>query len=337
MRIPSVIFSLLALSLSISAETVEVGIYPAKVTPEQLDVLSIGEQGIVTQLSHDKVHYKKGEIIARVNEEDLKDAKEDLEINILSDRITRRDNIRTLQKQRKELEFYFSLTEREQRYATDIQVDGEPPTKQALEDIDERIELAERELERAPKRMTKEFEKKEEASSVIMPFDGRIQFQIVLPDKDEVFETKPIPHFATAIDDSAFYIAIPITQAVLTQLPTEKFSASIDLPAGKKLVGTFSHRRLEKSGSSEGFVYYFILPEDQADLSFSLLGSTAQTKLLYEVSDKLKRVNMHEHYSGDIAENSRDKEELIKKSFPGYNLLLETDEELILIPEGEEP
>ncbi len=324
--------------IAAAVDFVEVGTYPSKVTPEQIAVLSISESGYLTELVDDKLRYKKGDIIAKVNEEQLKEEREDLDLQLLSERITKKDSIADLQKQKRQLQFYFSLSERERRYATDIQVDGELPTQQAIEDINERIKLAEMEMERRPKKQLKDFEKKVKLNTITMPFDGRFQYQIILPEKrDEPFETKPVPHFATAIDDSSYYISVPMTQAALSQLPAEKFIVRIDLPAGKQLNGVFSHRRVEKSNNGDAYVYYFRVTEGERERAFSMLGTTAQAKLFYQLSDKLKRIDMDKHYGGAAAESSSSKEEFLRKSFPGYNLLLETDSELILIPEGEEP
>ncbi len=321
-----------------AAEFIEVGTYPAKVSPEQFAILPIGEKGYVTQFADETKRLKKGDVIAKINEEQLKEEKLDLELQILSDKISRKDNIRTLKKQKRQLQFYFSLNERERRYASDIQVHGEVPTRQAIDDIDERIELAEMEMERKPLRMEKDFQKKIELNTIVMPFDGRFSYQIVLPEDLSVpYETKPVPHFVTAIDDSSYYITMPITQAALTQLPTDKFIARIDLPAGKQLNGVFSHRRLEKAGSGEAFVYYFRVPSSDKERAYDMLGSTAQAKLFYQLRDSLKRVDLNHHYGGEAAEGSMSKEDFIRKAFPGHNILLETDTELILIPEGEEP
>ncbi len=321
-----------------AAEFIEVGTYPAKVSPEQIAILPVVEKGYVTQFADETKRLKKGDIIAKVNEEQLKEEKLDLDLQILSDKITRKDSIRALKKQKRQLQFYFSLSERERRYASDIQVHGEVPTREAIEDIDERIELAEMEMERKPLRMEKDFQKKVEANTITMPFDGRFSYQVILPeDRSQPYETKAESHFATAIDDSSYYITMPITQASLTQLPTDKFITRIDLPAGKQLNGVFSHRRLEKAGNSEAFVYYFRVPASDMERAYDMLGSTAQAKLFYQLSDSHKRVDLNQHYGGEAAENSASKEEFIRKTFPGYNILLETDTELILIPEGEEP
>ncbi len=335
--ITAIILPLLLLQVK-AADFIEVGTYPAKVTPEQIAIIPVSEKGVVTQIADDSKRMKKGDIIAKVNEEQLKEERHDLDLQILSDKISRKDSMRALLKQKRQLQFYFSLSERERRYATDIQVHGELPTRQAIDDIDERIKLAEMEMERKPQRMEKEFNKKVELNTLTMPFDGRFQYQVVLPeDRSQPYETKPVPHFATAIDDSSYYITMPVTQAALTQLPTDKFIVRIDLPAGKQLNGVFSHRRLEKAGASEAFVYYFRVPEGAKDRAYSLMGSTAQARLFYQLSDQLKRVDLNHHYGGEAAESSSSKEEFIRKTFPGYNILLETDTELILIPEGVEP
>ncbi len=323
---------------ALAAEYVEVGSYPAKVAPEQIAMIPIAEPGYVTDWVDDERRYKKGDVLARVNKEQLKEDREDLDLQLLSERISKKDSIAALKKQKRQLQFYFSLSERERRYASDIQVDGELPTREAIEDINERISLAEKEMELKPKRRLEEFEKKVRLNTITMPFDGRFQYQIILPeDRSVPYETKAVAHFATAIDDSSYYIAVPMTQAALSQLPAEKFIARIDLPAGKQLNGVFAHRRLEKTNTGEGYVYYFRVTEADEQRAYSMLGSTAQVKLFYQLSDNLKRVNMDQHYGGAAAESSSSKEEFIRKSFPGYNLLLETDSELLLIPVGQEP
>lgn len=332
--------SFLALICPLAAwagESIFVGQYPSKIVPKQIQLLNLPEKSIISDISAPG-RLAKDAVIARLNAEKIAEEKVDLELKILRDRITKTDALRDLEKKQRELKFYVSLSAKEREFETTIYKADDIPPEQAIKDLDARIDLAQKELERAEYTMRKDFAEKEKNSVLIMPFAGRLQYHVTLPDDTSVpFECIPVQQFATLCDDSAFYITIGITQTDLTQLPAEQFSVTIDLPAGKQLKGCYEYRRVERNGNLDMLVYYFRIPQADAETAFDMLGTTGKAKLYFESSGSIQRVSKAELSMNPHAENAEDWADLIKMVYPDHHILLEADKDVLIIPKGQEP
>ncbi|MFI3243732.1 MAG: hypothetical protein R3Y56_05730 [Akkermansia sp.] len=318
-------------------EPVFIGQFPSKVVPKQVELLTIPERSIISELAAEGA-CEKDAVIARLNADKIAEAKEELEMKVLRDRVTRTDALRDLEKKKRELNFYLSLTKKEREFEASVYKSDDLPPEQALEDLDMRIDLAKKELERSERTLRKDFEEKEKKSILRMPFKGRIQYHIVLPDDTSVpFECSPVQQFATLCDDEDFYITIGIGQPDLTQLPAEQFSVIVKLPAGKELTGTYEFRRVERNGSADMLVYFFRVPVEDHETAFSMLGTQGQARLYYQSKSEVKRLNKAELTADPRAENVEDWQELIKLIYPDYNILIEADKDILIIPQGQEP
>ncbi len=222
-------FALPAAVLPLAAEPVDLGQYAAKIVPEQVAVINLPERGTVTDRAADDSHLKKGDVIAILNKEETAQEEEELELGIRRERLNNRDEIRKLEQQRKRIRFYLDLSKEERKYATDL-VDetGEEPTEEGLRDVNDRIDLLKRELESLERRKRSEFSRKHDQLTLRMPFDGRLQYNVSLPEDPAA----PYEHtgtnvqsFATVCDDSAFYITVSINSAELSP-PTDQPSNS---------------------------------------------------------------------------------------------------------------
>ncbi len=337
MRLLTPLFALVLPLSAWASNSISVGQFPAKVVPKQVELLNLPEKSIVSNLAPEG-KCTKGTVIARLNEEEIEEEKADLELKILRDKVTRIDAIRDLEKKKRELEFYQSLSKKEREFETSIYKSEDLPPEQAIKDIEMRLDLSQKELDRAEYTMRKDFEKKEEKSILSMPFDGRIQYHITLPaDLSAPFECSPVMQFATLCDDTDFYISIGINQTDLTQLPAERFTASIQLPAGKELSGTYAFRRVERNGNSDLLVYYFRVPTEDQETAFTMIGTQSKANLHYECAANVKRLSKADLSIDPRAENAEDWQDLIKKIHPDYNILIEADKDILIIPEGQEP
>ena len=337
LRLPAVLLSLL-LCFSTQAEQVGIGTYPAKIVPEQVAVLTLTERGVVTDFADPNTRLEQGTVVAMVNKEKLAQEREDMELQLARERINKKDELRKLEAEKRRIVFYLNLTDDERKFAGDfLAADGSAPTHESLADLAERMDLLKRELSTIERRKRSEWEAKSEASTLKMPFTGRLQYNITLPqDKSKPFEnTGMVQSFATACDDSAYYITLNINASELTQLPAENFYAEVKLPANRKLIGTYAFRRVEKSGSSgDMLVYFFKLPTEEHETAHSMLGSNARATLIYEAGEGVKRVSKAELAMHPGAANCENWEELVAVAHPGHYVVLIAERDIIICPES---
>ncbi len=325
--------TLLLLLPPLPAEPVSVGSYPAKVVPEQLSVFNLPDKGEITDIVDTSVPLKKGTVFAVINKELTAQEREDMEMQLARDRLSKKDELRKLRLQREKLVFYLNLSEDERKFSREKPEDGREPSNESLQDMDERIALSERELATLERRRLQEFDRKHERLTLRMPFDGRLQYNVTLPaDTSEPFElVGTVQSFATACDDSAFYITVPISQSELTLLPEKNFSARISLPEGRYLEGSFAFRRVERASSGgDMLVYFFRLPDKDREQAFSMLGSNMRARLFYEVDGEVQRLSKVRLASHPEAGRCESWAELVECAHPGAVIILVAENDVIV-------
>lgn len=336
MRAPLLTAALAALCPMLWAEPVQVATLPAKIVPNQATTLNL-EHGIVSRLADASKRVEAGSIIAIVHEERTAQEREELELKLAREEMRLRDELRKLEAQRAKVQFYLSLTVRERQFAKNMGTDDLPPTPESLRDIDERIALLKREQVTSPRLMKQEFERNHAKLTLKMPFTGRLQYNFPLPDDPtQPFEYMGLPGrpFASVCDDSVFYVTISLSKAELTQLPPENFSVSVALPEGKTLTGTYSHRQVEQGSASQGdiLVYFFRMDEKDKDTAYSMLGSRAKARLVYDAGENVQYVSKMEliaHPDASLCENW---EQLIERLYPGHHIILVGERNIIIRP-----
>lgn len=332
MRAP---FLLLALSAAAAfAEPLEVAVLPAKIVPEQATTLMM-EAGVLTDLADEAQHQERGAVIAVLNHERTEQEREEMELQIARDTLSTKDEIRKLESLRSKVKFYLGLSDKERAFAQAPAgaEDEALPTEESLRDIDERLSLHRRRLESLPRVKRNEFERTHEKLTLRMPFSGRLQYNASLPeDRTKPFDFVPTPGlpFATICDDSAFYITVIISRAELTQLPPERFSVSVQLPEGKRLVGTYDHRRVERSGNGDILAYFFRLPAEEHETAFSMLGTNAQAHLVFDADPGTISVNKAELIMKPEAAECADWEELVARVYPRHHIVIIGERTVIL-------
>lgn len=323
------------LSCRLAAAPVQVGILPAKIVPEQLASLPL-ERGLVSDLAAPGEHRRRGDVLAVLNKEQMAQEREEMELKLSRDKMSRKDEIRKLEAQRRKVEFYLSLTQSERRYAQSPTGENDlPPTEESLRDIDERITLLKREVESMTRLRNNELTRKHARNTLRMPFDGRVQYHFTLPENTtEPFEYNAVGSlpFATVCDDSAFYITLNISRAELTQLPENRFEAVIDLPEGRQMRGEFSHRRVEQGNGGDMLVYFFRIPQNDCERAFNMLGSSARAKLLFNAPEGTMQLDKGELARHPAAVECRNWEELVQKLYPEYTLLLICERQILITP-----
>lgn len=331
---PAAFLLFLSTALPLLAEPVVVGKFSAKIVPERIGMLNLPERGTVTDLVDATDRIKAGTVVAVLNKERTETEREDMELQIARERINKKDEVQKLRAQRRKVSFYTSLSPSERRYNTDFKGE-EPPTPETLSDIDERISLLERELETMERRKRMEFTRKHDPFTLRMPFDGRLQYNVTLPDD----LSQPLEYaensrvFATVCDDSAFYITINVADSDLSLLNEQNFSTTVALPGGRKMHGTYSHRRVERANhGGDMLVYFFKVPAGMHETAYNMLGSNTNATLTYEAGDDVIHISKAELIARPEAATAENWEELINLTHPGYGILLVGQRELILVP-----
>ena len=319
----------------LSAEVVVVGKFPAKIVPEQAASLTFNTKGTVTDLIKDTSHrIEKDTIVACMDKDKREEEREDMELQLERDRLSKEDEIRKLRASLEKLKFYLSLNEKERAYAKDVRTEGDEEAPEiAIKDLERRIRLSERELSTMERRKRAEFDKKHAANTLRMPFTGRLQYNFPLPENlDEPFEFNQISGraFASVCDDSSFYITLRIGDADLTLLPEERFSASITLPGGKIMNGTFAFRRVEASSGGDMLAYFFKISPDDHETAYSMMGTNASAELLYTPEDEVELVKKIDLLAHPAAAECEDWKQLVAVAHPGCVLVL-TTERFVLI------
>ena len=336
MRAPLLTAALAALCPMLWAEPVQVATLPAKIVPNQATTLNL-EHGIVSRLADASQRIEAGSIVAIVHEERTAQEREELELKLAREEMRLRDELRKLEVQRAKVQFYLSLSPQERRYAKNLGADDLPPTPDSLRDIDERIALLKREQVTSPRLMKQEFERNHSKLTLRMPFTGRLQYHFPLPDDPtRPFEYLGLPGrpFASVCDDSVFYITISLYKAELTQLPPENFSVSVALPEGKALSGTYSHRQVEQGTASQGdiLIYFFRIAEEDKETAYSMLGSQARARLVYDAGDNVQYVSKMELVAHPEASQCENWEQLVERLYPGHHIILVGERNIILRP-----
>lgn len=316
------------------AGLVKVGRYPAKIVPEQVCSLGFSGKGTVTDLVDPSGRIPAGTVIGILNKDLTATEFEDMELALERELLGKQDEIRKLEEQRRKVGFYLTLSPEERRYAQ-LDESGVDVTEATLQDIDARINLLRREMATLERRRRHDFDVKHADLTLRMPFDGRLQYSIALPEDlstpVEYHGGASYQGFATACDDSAFYITIVISNAALTQLPEENFSVVVSLPDRRELRGTFARRKVERSnGGSDILVYFFRVPVEDHETAFSMLGSNATATLYFEAGEGVETVSKAELLADPRASQCDDWEQLVETVYPGYGIIIIAEREIVI-------
>lgn len=331
----SLVFAALVLA-PLHAEIVTIGKYQAKILPEQVTHLMFQTRGSVTDIIRtDCKRLEKDTIIGILDKDKTEEAREDMELQLARERMNKQDDIRKLELQRAQLGFYLKLPEGERIYAQDVKGSFDTEiTPDALKDIDARIDLLRREMSTLERRKRSEFEAKYEKNTLRMPFAGRLQYNVPLPENpDEPLDyTQSVTGqpFATVCDDSAFYIVISISSTDLILLPEERFSVYIDLPAGRRLSGTYAFHRVEKGAGTDILAYFFKIDPSEHDTAFNMLGSSAMANLVYSAEEGIVRVPKVELLAHPSAPDCEDWKQLVSLAYPGYVVVVATERDILI-------
>lgn len=327
---------------SAAADSVTVGKYPAKIVPEQISDIRLPENGIITDLAA-AGSLEKNSVIAIINKEQTEHDREELDLSIRRERISKKDERRQLEIKKGEVKFYLSLSKNERKFNKDFTKEEDIPTQDTLKDLEERIKLLDDELRTLERRKQNEFKRKHDPLTIKMPFNGKLQYNVPLPQtEEELANGFKLPEnnmrsFATVCDDSAYYIAVSINEGEHSLLSEHKFSVSIPLPEGKKLTGTFAHRKVEQSGNGDALIYYFRIPLDMHETAYRMLGSRYTATLYYDAEGEVLRVSKAQLAAHPQAHRCDDWEQLVQIAYPEHSIVIVGTRDIILSKQQPKP
>lgn len=315
---------------------IPIGTFEGSIVPEQMRPFTLPEKGTVTNLIDPDGRIAKDTVFARLNDAQLQQEKEDMETEIRTYKMTKRDDIRKMQKEKSDIEFYLTLPDEERKRQTKP---GDVDNKDILKDTDERIALAEKNLETSERIKRETYDKKLDKYVMKMPFDGRLQYSFPMPkDLDAPMEMELMPtqpQFATAYDDSAFYITCPITSAEITQLEGKKICARITLSEGKLMKGEFDRKQVSSAGgsaSNTSILYFFKLSPEDSERAYDMIASRPRVTLFYKSDGNDKVVSRLELAKRPEAATAFSWENLVERVYPEYNIVLIAEKSIILRP-----
>lgn len=309
------------------------GDYPAQIVPEQVRAFPVPEKGEATNLIDVSQRIAKDTLIGVVNQDEIARQEEELETAVKREKLAKKDEILKLTRQREEIEFILRLPSEERRFAT--QGGTANPDKRALAHLKEQIELSQQELVQLEPRKRLDFKKKKDTFVIKMPFDGRLQYHFTVPENlNQPCYVDPSQPFATACDDSAFYITIRVNNSEISQMSGDLFKVTVNVPGGELLEANFSHKRIEKvgggGGGQETLVFFFKLPSTERDKTYDMLGANLQAKLFFKAPEGTLAIEKVSLAARPEARNTTSWEQLIDICYPGYALVLAGERHLIL-------
>lgn len=315
---------------SVTNKACYINAFKAKIVPERIRSFTMPADGIVSNWIPEEGRIRKDTIIATVNEDEIELERRDLEVKILKDRITKEEELAKLEKQLDEIRHYSSSYSAEEREYTSKKTETD---KRVVKSVEDKIELAKKELAIIEEKPRLDFRKKEEKYILRMPFEGKLQYQFSFPSDNSVslyLETgNPI---ATVCDDSAYYITISITDPDLTRLPPESLSLAVPMSDGSALRGSFAFKRVEKntSGGGDLLAYFFRLSPEDHDRAHAMLGSNCTARLYYTPSEEVFYINRIRLASRPEGKQCSSWQELLEKVHPDLELIVSGETELIV-------
>ena len=306
----------------------------ARVVPERVVAVTATEGGEVEICRAGDGRAEKGELLVRVNPDELAMEEAELELQIGRSKVEGESELLQLTRQKEEMEFISTLPGNKRVYVEkhmEAKVDA-----RALALLEQKIALVHERMRLNEAKLRAAFALKEQMRTIRMPFDGRVQFHVSpLPGsmRTPVASGDPL---VTLADDSKLFVAVPVADPTLTLMEAQRLVVRLDRGEGALLQAEWSHRRVEKSGRDEALVYYFRVPEWAQEKAWAMLGANVVAELccrgesdwLYEEKALLARE------AGEQAFETW--EALVAALRPGYVIVFSGETHLALRPQRED-
>ena len=328
MRFLTTIFLLISSHIA-WGESYYISRYATAVVPERMVTVPIMEPGLIEIHHRGSGQITKGTLLLKVNARELELEEAELKNQQRQNTAIANEALLQLRRRREELEFIMAQpAERRQFIESRIKHKAD---KEALNILNEKIAIQEASLKITNDKLQQAFDKRCETRIIRMPFDGKVQYHIVLGEEQEQLITQTGP-LLTAVDDKALYAAITPEDAEIINLPVEKLELQLESGQGNRLCARWHHKKVERRNNREVLVYYFKLEPQDYETAWGMIGANSIAELFYQenTSDSL----LYEPKS-KLAEEAGTTpfetwEELITALRPGYRILFTGETHLCL-------
>ena len=95
-----------------------------------------------------------------------------------------------------------------------------------------------------------------------------------------------------------------------------------------------AHRQVEQGSASQGdmLVYFFRIAEEDKETAYSMLGSQAKARLVYDAGENVQYVSKIELVAHPEASHCENWEQLIERLYPGHHIILIGERNIVLRP-----
>ena len=307
----------------------------AKVVPEQVIALAAQESGEVELSKPGDGRAKAGELLARVNPEELELEAAELELQIAKEKLESENEILRLTREKEEMEFVTALPEEKRLYvAQRMEVKAD---ERALALLEQKIELVRKRMHLNEQKLRSAFERKAALRDVRMPFDGRVQYHISAPREGKRAAVTAGTPLLTVADDSALYVAVAMQDPSLVQLEPERLSVRLAAGGEEGIQAAWHHKRVEKEGREEALIYYYKVPEEARERAWALLGANTVAEIWCR-GEASWRYEPKAELAQEAGERPFESwEELVAALRPGYAIVYSGETHLALRPQQGEP
>ena len=296
-----------------------IGRYPGKVVPKRFIPVVPQTAGKVQVHHRHEGKVEKDTLIISINAEELKKEEQEMQFRKEKALLEAESEILQLQRQKEEMEYISALPAKHRMYVTQhlkAEVD-----KRALELIERKIELARKAARQEAERLQERFEQRREAHEIRMPFPGRIQYHLAIPDEGESVLVNNSAPVVTLVDDSEIYLAVNMSNPAMSRLDASSLSVTLDMGANGMIHAPWSHSRVEKGDQGEILVYYFSVPEQRKEEVIRLTGSKLVLRLHHRNHDDFVLYSKANLAMATVDKPFSSWEALVAEIMPGFSIV----------------
>lgn len=303
--------------------------HPAKIVPRRVLPITPDMPGEAEIVYRGGELARKGTLLLRINPDELALDEQELHLQLERNNLAAETEILQLVRQKEELEFITKLPPERRMYIAQHLKNN--VDKRALELIERKIEAIRQNASLSNERLQKAFDKKRKLREITMPFDGRIQYHIALPEEGQKALVGSNGPVVTIADDSRLYIIINMTDPALARLDASRLHVMLKMSGGNTLHAPWSHSKVQKGERGETMVYYFTVPDNMREQAWLLVGANLVARLNYMADSRAIYVS-----KADLAREAGEHrfeswEELLAALRPGYAIVFNGETHLCLI------
>ncbi len=303
--------------------------HPAKVVPRRVLPITPDMSGEVEVVYRGGSKALKDTLLLRINPDELALDEKELHLQIERNNLAAETEVLQLMRQKEELEFITKIPPERRVYV--VQHLKANVDERALALLGRKIAATRENAKLNNERLQKAFEKKRKLREITMPFDGRIQYHLAIPEEGQRTLVSSNGPVVTIADDSMLYIVINMTDPALTRLDTSRLHISLKMGNGRTLTAPWSHSKVQKGDRGENMVYYFTVPEDERERVWPLVGANLVAHLYYQAEADSIYISKAELARQAGPSHFESWEELLAALLPGYTIVFNGETHLCLI------